>query len=168
MCRLLSSCPFPQNPFCHGQLESLDARGRASCVVGLPPLILRGRLVVVSCRAGIGFTLKLCACLKFGFTPLSYRGMRALAVLAFAVACPRAAALIVYYNVFSKNVATAVEIVYEQLEAAPPGVAARARQRRLRRGDHAGRRLRRLLNTLHGPPAPARRSVTHAVDATWT
>ncbi|CAH0371672.1 unnamed protein product [Pelagomonas calceolata] len=41
--------------------------------------------------------------------------MRALAVLAFAAACPRAAALVVYYNVFSKNVATAVEIVYEQL-----------------------------------------------------
>ena len=41
--------------------------------------------------------------------------MRALAVLALAAACPRAAALIVYYNVFSKSVATAVEIVYEQL-----------------------------------------------------
>ena len=41
--------------------------------------------------------------------------MRALAVLAAAAACPRAAALVVYYNVFSKSVATAVEIVYEQL-----------------------------------------------------
>ena len=33
--------------------------------------------------------------------------MRALAVLAFAVAFPRAAALVVYYNVFSKSVVTA-------------------------------------------------------------
>ena len=41
--------------------------------------------------------------------------MRALAVLVAAAAFPRAAALVVYYNVFSKNVATAVEIVYEQL-----------------------------------------------------
>ena len=41
--------------------------------------------------------------------------MRALALLVVAAACPRAAALVVYYNVFSKNVATAVEIVYEQL-----------------------------------------------------
>ena len=42
--------------------------------------------------------------------------MRALALLvAAAAAFPRAAALVVYYNVFSKNVATAVEIVYEQL-----------------------------------------------------
>ena len=40
--------------------------------------------------------------------------MRALALLVVA-AFPRAAALVVYYNVFSKNVATAVEIVYEQL-----------------------------------------------------
>ena len=42
--------------------------------------------------------------------------MRALAVLVAAAAFPRAAALVVYYNVFSKNVATAVEIVYEQLK----------------------------------------------------
>jgi len=41
--------------------------------------------------------------------------MRALALLVAAAACPRAAALVVYYNVFSKSVATAVEIVYEQL-----------------------------------------------------
>ena len=41
--------------------------------------------------------------------------MRALALLVAAAAFPRAAALVVYYNVFSKNVATAVEIVYEQL-----------------------------------------------------
>ena len=41
--------------------------------------------------------------------------MRALTLLVAAAACPRAAALVVYYNVFSKNVATAVEIVYEQL-----------------------------------------------------
>ena len=39
--------------------------------------------------------------------------MRALALLVAAAALPRAAALIVYYNVFSKNVATAVEIVYD-------------------------------------------------------
>ena len=38
--------------------------------------------------------------------------MRALAVLVAAAAFPRAAALVVYYNVFSKNVATAVEIVF--------------------------------------------------------
>ena len=37
--------------------------------------------------------------------------MRALALLVAAAAFPRAAALVVYYNVFSKNVATAVEIV---------------------------------------------------------
>ena len=37
--------------------------------------------------------------------------MRALALLvAAAAAFPRAAALVVYYNVFSKNVATAVEM----------------------------------------------------------
>ena len=41
--------------------------------------------------------------------------MRALALLVGAAAFPRTTALIVYYNVFSKNVATAVEIVYEQL-----------------------------------------------------
>ena len=41
--------------------------------------------------------------------------MRALALLVAATALPRTTALIVYYNVFSKNVATAVEIVYEQL-----------------------------------------------------
>ena len=35
--------------------------------------------------------------------------MRALTVLVAAAAFPRAAALVVYYNVFSKNVATAVE-----------------------------------------------------------
>ena len=41
--------------------------------------------------------------------------MRALALLVAAAAFPRGAALVVYYNVFSKSVATAVEIVYEQL-----------------------------------------------------
>ena len=41
--------------------------------------------------------------------------MRALVLLVAAAAFPRTAALVVYYNVFSKNVATAVEIVYEQL-----------------------------------------------------
>ena len=37
--------------------------------------------------------------------------MRALALLVAAAAFPRTTALVVYYNVFSKHVATAVEIV---------------------------------------------------------
>ena len=41
--------------------------------------------------------------------------MRALALLVAAAAFPHAAALVVYYNVFSKSVVTAVEIVFEQL-----------------------------------------------------
>ena len=53
--------------------------------------------------------------------------MRALAVLVAAAAFPRAAALVVYYNVFSKNVATAVEIVWASgkrcMERSPPSLS---------------------------------------------